>query len=153
MVVGGLGILASQWYASSQVFGFLFGGFSQSHAQEKTALPPAVVTKMIPVYLARLDAWVSDGAKLSEIDDRLVKTCGELIFATASAKDQTSFTTTQDGREEYDVRVDICVKLTITRAIPQDVFKDPKIVRLACRDMVPAHAVYADLCARANLKS
>ncbi len=141
--IGLILLIACVWSASALV--------SKGRAQDSTALPPELVKMMVPVYLAKLDAWVNDGSKINEITDRVLKPCGEMIIATASAKDQVSFTTTKGGREEFDVRVDVCVKLTVQRTMPQPVFENPTLVRFACRDMAQLHPVFKDLCARARL--
>ena len=76
-------------------------------------------------------------------------TCGKLVMLTASAAERTTLATS--NREEFDFRVDVCVKSTVHRVHAQPEFSNPKIVAALCKpDTLP---LYSQLCRRAKLSA
>lgn len=104
-------------------------------------------------YLSNLDRWVSDGERLSEpqllasINRDLGPNCGKLVMLVASNSERSSFLTAK-GREEYDFRVDVCIKMTVNRVHPQPEFAKAEIVQEICTSRTKPFAV---LCQRSGL--
>lgn len=138
----------------------LFSSIGQAGANAETgrststghALPltPEISEKLEGSYLARLDAWASNGGKPADVQSGVVETCGRLIMVTASAAEAVAFM--KERREDLDFRVDVCTKLTITRAHPQPEFSKPEIRKIVCEDMPKEQAVFETLCKRAGLR-
>ena len=59
----------------------------------------------------------------------MAETCGKLVMLTASAAEKATLATS--SREEFDFRVDACVKSTVHRVHAQPEFSNPKIVARA----------------------
>lgn len=102
------------------------------------------------LYLSQLDAWVTGGGNVADVQNRVVETCGRLIMVTASASEAVAFL--NERREDLDLRVDVCMKLTVTRAHPQPEFAKPEIRKIVCEDMPKKQAVFESLCKRAGLR-
>lgn len=102
------------------------------------------------LYLSRLDAWVSGGGNPVDVQNGVVENCGRLIMVTASASEAVAFM--KERREDLDLRVDVCTKLTVTRAHAQPEFAKPEIRRIVCEDMPKAQMIFEALCKRAGLR-
>jgi len=117
-------------YTSIQfvICGVLFFFFlaSQSFSQDSNS------KKLEKVYWSTLDEWVSDGGKVIDVQDTVVKTCGKLVMVTVDAKEKISLSTTD--REEFHFRVDVCTKMTVNRVHPQPEFENPDIVNSICKE-------------------
>lgn len=87
-------------------------------------------TELESRYLATLSSWVARGAPLAELQDTVVGTCGKLIMVTESAAERAAMSTTD--RADFDMRVDICTKMTANRAHPQPEFRDTATVNAIC---------------------
>lgn len=98
-------------------------------------------------YLATLSSWVARGGPIAEVQDTIVGTCGKLIMVTASAAERTALTTTD--RSEFDMRVDVCTKMTVNRVHPQPEFRDTAIVNAIC--IRSGVAAYDILCKQSSL--
>lgn len=94
-----------------------------------------------------IDSWDSGGRQLSEIQEKIVKPCGELVILFATNKERLSFITT--NRNEFDFRVDVCVKASIHKIYPQPEFQNPKIVEMLCTS---EDQLFQRLCDRAGLR-
>lgn len=81
-------------------------------------------------YFLTLDKWVESGGPTNEIQNTVVNTCGKLVMITSSNMERVSLSTTQ--RDEFNGRVDVCVKITVNRVYPQDDFKNKEIVEMIC---------------------
>jgi hypothetical protein len=68
-------------------------------------------------YFRTLDEWVKKGGPTNEIQGVVVNTCGKLVMLNASLAEKAALSTTQ--RDEFDHRVDVCVKMTVNRVHPQ----------------------------------
>ena len=66
------------------------------------------------------------------LEKEVVEPCGKLVMVTASAIENATFLTT--NREEFDFRVDVCVKMAVNRIYPQPEFESPEIVGMICDD-------------------
>ncbi|MEK6641210.1 MAG: hypothetical protein AABZ17_11135, partial [Nitrospirota bacterium] len=75
-------------------------------------------------------------------------TCGKLVMVTANASEAVVSTTTQ--REEFDFRVDVCAKATVSRSHHQPEFDDPKLIQVICDDSKVI--LFEKLCKRSGLR-
>lgn len=97
--------------------------------------------------MATLDSWVARGGPIEELQDTVAATCGKLVMITVSAAERASLAST--SRDEFDFRVDVCTKITATRAYPQPEFQNTTIVNAICH---PANVELFDLlCRKAQL--
>lgn len=99
-------------------------------------------------YLKTLDDWVAHGGRFEDVQNTVVWSCGKLVMLTASAREQVGFMASQ--REEFDLRVDVCTKLTVNRVYQQPEFQKPEIVQLICDQS--GVALYTTLCKRSGLR-
>lgn len=126
------------------------GGDKKVDASHAIPVTSETSAQLRDLYLSRLDAWVSGGGKPADIQASVVESCGRLVMVTASAAEAASFL--KDHREDLDLRVDVCTKLTITRSHPQPEFAKPEIRKIVCEDMPKEQAVFETLCKRAGLR-
>ncbi len=124
----------------------------EAKVDESHALPitSQMSAQLRDLYLSRLDAWVSGGGKPADVQSGVVETCGRLLMVTATATEAVAFM--KERREDLDFRVDVCTKLTITRAHPQPEFSKPEIRKIVCEDMPETQSIFEVLCKRAGLR-
>lgn len=103
----------------------LLGAFVEVACAEKSA-----GERVEEKYFQTLDEWVKKGGPASEIQDTVVNTCGKLVMLNASLAEKTTLSTTQ--RDEFDHRVDVCVKMAVNRVHPQPEFKTKEVIRIIC---------------------
>jgi len=109
---------------------------------------PALARSLEDKYFEILDGWVQRGGPTDEVQETVVKTCGELVMYTASASEKLSFMTYE--REEFHFRVDACTKMTAHRLYPQPEFQNREIVKMICHESeVP---LFKKLCKRAQIR-
>ena len=108
----------------------------------------ATPDKLEAEYYRRLDDWVARGGPIPEVQDTVVQTCGKLVMWTATATEKLAFTTTR--RDDFDFRVDVCVKLTVNRIHPQPEFEKPHLVKMICDES--NIKVFVALCERGGLR-
>jgi hypothetical protein len=92
--------------------------------------PDSLAQDLEKRYLSTLDEWVAKGGPVSEIQERVVGTCGKLILAAASPSERVTLSTTQ--RDEFDFRVDVCSKMTVHRVHKQPEFENREIIKNIC---------------------
>jgi hypothetical protein len=126
------------------------GGDTKVDALHAIPITSEMSAQLRDLYLSRLDTWVSGGGEPADVQTGVVETCGRLIMVTASAAEAAAFM--KERREDLDLRVDVCTKLTITRAHPQPEFSKPEIRKIVCEDMPKKQAVFETLCKRAGLR-
>lgn len=98
-------------------------------------------------YFAGLDHWVRDGGNVKTVQQAVVEPCGELVTLNATKTEAVGFLTT--NREEFDFRVDVCVKMTVNRVHKQPEFEKPEIVGMICGS---GNVLFEKLCRRSGLK-
>jgi hypothetical protein len=110
----------------------------------------AVVPKLIgqDFYRRRLDSWVSGGGSASEIQSGVGENCGKLVFASAGVFENIRYITF--GREDFDFRVDVCMKMTVNRVYKQPEFENEKIVSTICDGGIE---FFRQLCRQSGLRS
>ena len=81
-------------------------------------------------YFRTLDGWVARGGPVNEVQRTVVETCGKLVMLTAPATEKAALATTR--REDFDVRVDVCTKMTVNRVHAQPEFEKKETVALIC---------------------
>lgn len=104
--------------------------------------------KLEAEYYRRLDDWVTRGGPIPEVQDTVVQTCGKLVMWTASVAEKLAFTTTR--RDDFDFRVDVCVKMTVNRVHPQPEFEKPHLVKMICDESNVR--LFVALCERSGLR-
>jgi hypothetical protein len=106
---------------------------------------------LFDLYMRRLDSWASIGGDARTVQSELVETCGRLVLTQAGGFERMEFLTF--ARDEFDFRVDVCVKITANRLYKQPEFEKPEIVMLICDDPRPTHELFRRLCYRSGLRS
>jgi hypothetical protein len=102
------------------------------------------------LYMKRLDAWVSAGGDVKTVESQVLETCGRLILTQAGAFERIQLLTFY--RDEFDFRVDVCLKMTANRLYKQPEFDKPEIVTMICDDPLPYHELFKRLCQRSGLR-
>ncbi len=78
----------------------------------------------------RLDQWVAGGGDLATIREEVVASCAQLAVLIATPEERALFADLD--REEYDLRVDVCTKMTMHRVSPQPEFARQDVLPLIC---------------------
>jgi hypothetical protein len=91
------------------------------------------------LYLAKMDDWTKRGAAFAEINTLVLPSCGKLVLTTASFGELPGLLLW--NREEFDFRVDVCVKAVINQKYPQPEFRNKKIVESLCNSHNGAFSV------------
>lgn len=104
--------------------------------------------KLEDKYFSVLDGWVARGGKVNEYQSVVLETCGKLVMVTANASETVALTTTQ--REEFDLRVNVCAKITVNRSHHQSELDDPKLIQAICDDSDVQ--LLTKLCKRSGLR-
>ncbi len=94
-----------------------------------------------------LDQWTNAGGQVKKVQQDLVVNCGKLVMLKASAGERKAFMASD--REEFDFRVDVCVKMTVNRVHPQPEFGKPEIVKSICDG---GNETFKTLCKRSGLR-
>jgi hypothetical protein len=102
------------------------------------------------LYMKRLDAWVGAGGDVKTVQSQVVETCGKLILTQAGAFERIQLLTFY--RDEFDFRVDVCLKMTANRLYKQPEFEKPEMVTMICDDPRPYHELFKRLCQRSSLR-
>lgn len=85
-------------------------------------------------YFKNLDDWVKNGGNVKKVQDIVVENCGKLVMVTVDSVEKLQLSTTK--RDEFDWRLDVCVKMTVNRVHPQPEFKNQKIIDMICNNDV-----------------
>lgn len=123
---------------------FFLSGFKAAIAAADTTLADKLESK----YFSTLDGWVARGGKASEYQSVVLETCGKLVMVTANASEAVALATTHS--KEFDLRVDVCGKMTVHRTSHQPEFDDPKVIRALCED--DKVVLFRKLCKRSGLR-
>jgi hypothetical protein len=83
------------------------------------------------LYVHRLDTWVSSGGDAKTVQSELVEPCGKLVLTQAGSFERLELLTFY--RDEFDFRVDVCVKITANRLYKQPEFEKPEMAALICK--------------------
>ncbi len=83
------------------------------------------------------------------MQSELVELCGRLVLTQAGSFERLELLTFY--RDEFDFRVDVCVKITANRLYKQPEFEKPEMVALICDDTHSYHELFRRLCAHAGL--
>jgi hypothetical protein len=102
------------------------------------------------LYTKRLDAWVSTGGDIKTVQSEVLETCGKLVLTQAGAFERIQLLTFY--RDEFDFRVDVCLKMTANRLYKQPEFEKPEMVTMICDDPRPYHELFNRLCRRSGLR-
>ncbi len=120
----------------------LFGLTSHASAQDSRA-----IRALENAYLATLDEWVGAGGPVEHLQSQVVATCGKLVMLLATRGERSAFVSTDP--EEFDLRLDVCTKITVNRVRPQPQLAKPGVVALICDRGNP---LYVRLCERSGLR-
>ena len=85
-------------------------------------------------YFKNLDSWVQNGGDVNTVQEIVVENCGKLVMITVDSVEKLQLSTIK--RDEFDWRLDVCVKMTVNRVHPQPEFENPKIINMICNDDV-----------------
>ena len=96
-------------------------------------------------YLSTLDAWVGAGGPVEQLQNEVVATCAKLVVLLATRGERSAFVSTDP--EEFDLRLDVCTKITVNRVRPQAQLAEPGVVALICDRGNP---LYVRLCERSG---
>ncbi len=99
-------------------------------------------------YFSMLDGWAQRQGPINEVQDTVGETCGKLVMLSASSSERMAFVSTQ--REEFDFRVDVCIKMTVNRVHPQPEFENKAIVEMICNNNQVV--LFKKLCRRSGLR-
>ncbi len=128
-------------FRAAAVVAALLGAAGPAVAQDN----PGVV--MERHLLGQLDTWVAEGGDLSQVANTLAPTCSQLAVLIATEAERDGFLNT--NREEYNLRVDVCTKITMHRVHPQPEFGDPRMMSLVCDRGLP---LYQRLCRQGGFR-
>jgi hypothetical protein len=117
---------------------------------ESDWLSAEILMKLEAVYLERLDSWVEAGGDVNTVQNEVVANCGKLFYMHVDPARIPNLSPKE--KEDYDMLIDVCTKITVTRVHPQPEFENPKIVKLICAGMAVDHPVISKLCQRARVK-
>lgn len=117
-------------------------GYSPSRAAD------SVFAKVEEKYFQTLDDWVQRGGPFDEVQNTLVVTCGKLVTLEATPEEREGFLTIQ--KNEFDFRVDVCVKMIANRVYPQPEFQKKELVSSICDKS--RIELFATLCKRSGLR-
>jgi hypothetical protein len=106
--------------------------------------------RLFDLYTRRLDTWVSAGGDAQTVQAQIVENCGKLVMSQPGMIEQFQLMTFY--RDEFDFRVDVCVKLTANRVNKQPEFEKPETVALICDDPHPYHELFRRLCRKSGLR-
>jgi hypothetical protein len=81
-------------------------------------------------YVKRLDASVSSGADIKTVQSEVPERLGKLVLTQAGAFERIQVLTF--FRDEFDFRVDVCLKMTANRLYKQPEFEKPEMVTTIC---------------------
>jgi hypothetical protein len=123
---------------------FLLFGFTATTAAADKTLEDKLESK----YFSALDGWVARGGKALEYQSIVLEACGKLVMVTANASEVVALTTTHS--KEFDLRVDVCGKMTVHRIHHQSEFDDPKVIEAICDD--GKVVLFDKLCKRSGLR-
>ncbi len=98
-------------------------------------------------YFAQLDHWVGAGGPVAGLQSEVVETCGKLVMLMATRGEQSAFVSTD--RAEFDLRLDVCTKMTMHRVQAQEELLRPGVVPLICDRGNP---LFVRLCERSGLR-
>jgi hypothetical protein len=101
------------------------------------------------LYMHRLDSWITNGGDAKTVQSELVESCGRLVLTQAGSVERLQLLTFY--RDEFDFRVDVCVKITANRLSKQPEFEKPEMVALICNDTHSYHELFRRLCEHADL--
>lgn len=104
--------------------------------------------KLEAQYFGTLDSWVDRGGPVNEVQNTVVETCGKLVMLTVGANERLVLATTQ--RVEFDLRVDVCTKMTVNRVHPQSEFQKIEIVKTICDES--RVALFKKMCHQSGLR-
>lgn len=113
----------------------------------KATETPSLIAELEESYFKKFDAWVAAGGKVETIEAEVGQTCGKLIFMNSSPTEYARYTA--DKREDFDMYMDMCIKITVNRVHKQDFSANQKMVDAACKYSLP---IIAKVCDRAGLK-
>jgi hypothetical protein len=105
---------------------------------------------LFDLYTKRLDAWVSAGGDIKTVESQVLETCGKLVLTQARAFERIQLLIFY--RDEFDFRVDVCMKMTANRLYKQPEFEKPEMVTMICDDPRPYHELFKRLCQRSGLR-
>jgi hypothetical protein len=105
-----------------------------------------MITQLQELYLTRLDEWATSSKDVKTVQSQVVENCGKLIMV-ASPTEASAYI--ESRRQDFDMYVDICTKMTVNRVHPQPEFSNPKIVKMICDDGLQWQK---KLCKRSGLK-
>jgi hypothetical protein len=105
---------------------------------------------LFDLYTKRLDAWVSSGGDVKTVQSDVLETCGKLVLSQAGGFEWIQLLTFY--RDEFDFRVDVCLKVTANRLYKQPEFEKPEMVTMICDDPRPYHELFKRLCRRSGLR-
>jgi len=98
--------------------------------------------------LKELDDWVAAGGKVEDINKSLLPACAKLVSLYATAEERREFP--RALREEWDFRVDVCVKGTVHRRHPQPEFENKQITDQLCSP--DNNKLWSVVCQRAGVR-
>ena len=105
--------------------------------------------RLFDLYTHRLEEWATAGGDATRAQD-LVESCGWLVITQARWLERLELVTVY--RQEFDFRVDACVKIAANRLYRQPELERPEIVRMVCDDQNPFHELLPRLCRWAGLR-
>ncbi len=123
------------------------GLFLLSFSAPASAQTNRSVRALENVYLSQLDRWVGEGGPIDGLQNEVVATCGKLVMLMASPGLRSAFVSTDP--EEYDLRVDVCTKMTMHRVRAQPQLLQPGVVDLLCDR---GNILFSRLCERSGLR-
>lgn len=106
--------------------------------------------RLFDYYTQQLDDWVSSGGDVGVVQSQVIANCGKLVISQAGVFERLQLVTFY--RDEFDFRVDVCLKMTVNRLYKQPEFEKPELVHMICDDPLPYHELFRRLCRRSGLR-
>ena len=95
----------------------------------------------------KLDKWVSERKSIEEVNTVVLPICGKIVSALSTISENVDFFSI--NRDEWDLRVNVCVQMTVNRVYPQPYFqKLENIEKKMCRP--DGHRFFTTMCRRSG---
>jgi hypothetical protein len=107
----------------------------------------AMRDRTFALYTGKLDDWVTRSGSPQQIQSSVVEPCGKIVMSQVGPIEMIRLATID--REEFDFRVDVCVKMTINRLHAQPEFENAELVKSICEG---DYDLFRRLCQHSGVK-